>query len=269
MMRRTMGSNMRMSVDVAPDGTFSASNLVPAEYVITARGDTGVGMLRVRVSGEDIDGLVLVIRPQLPLRGRFTFDSTPPAGPGLLPSFRPVQAEGGGGVVQYVAQVKNDWTFEIPSALGAGVLRFDQPPRDWFLKAILLDGVDVIDTPMDFSAYDGKTIDVQMTEQATRVSGTVTDSRGGRATTYVAVVFPEDAQQWTPYSRGIAAARPDQDGGFLFRGLPAGRYLIAAVEYLEPGQERDPSTLERLRRGATSLTLGEGESVTGDLQLTP
>src|SRR5688572_10609925 len=250
MMRQTPGGNTMLSLNVAPDGTFNASNLAPAEYVITVRGETEAGMLRVR--------------------GRYTFDAKPPVSPAsLAASLRPVVTDGGIVVLQSVAQVKNDWTFEIPYAFGSGVLRFDQQPRGWFLKAILGDGVDVIDTPMEFNVLSGKSIDVRLTEQMTRVAGTVSDSRGARANTYVAVVFPEDAKQWTPYSRGILAARPDQQGGYVIQGVPPGRYLIAVVDYLEPGAERDPATLQRLRRGAMAVTLGEGEARTIDLKLTP
>jgi hypothetical protein len=268
MMRRTLGSNTMLSLNVAPDGAFSASNLLPAEYVITVRGETEMGLLRLRVAGEDIDGLVLTMRPQMPLRGRYTFDPRPPAaGPASIGSpLRPVTSDGAP-FIQPVAQVKGDWTFEIPYAMGAGVLRFDSPPRGWFLKAILLNGVDVTDTPMEFSDLEGKQIEVRLTQQATRVGGAVVDSRGSRATSYVAVVFPEEARHWTPYSRGIAAARPDQQGSFLVQGVPPGRYLITAVDYLEPGQERDPAMLERLRRGATLVTLGEGESKMVDLKM--
>ena len=270
MMRYSLGGNVRSSVTVAPDGSFSIPSLPPAEYVITARGENAIGMLRIRVAGEDVDGLVLAMKPQQPLRGRYSFDPQPPAaGPASLGSaLRPITTDPGPVVVQPVAQVKNDWTFEIPYAMGSGVLRFDQPPRGWFLKAILLDGVDVIDTPLDFSALGGKTIDVRLSAQAPRVAGTVSDSRGQRATTYVAVVFPEDAKQWTPYSRGILAARPDQQGRYVVQGVPPGRYLLAVVEYLEPGAERDPATLERLRRNSTALTLRENESRTVDLKLT-
>ena len=270
MMRRTLGMNAMLPLNVAPDGTFSASNLQPAEYDITVRGESEIGLLRVRVAGEDINGLVVRMRPQMPLRGRYLFDSKPPAGgPSSLGSvLRPIISEGGV-FLQPVAQVKSDWTFEIPYALGAGVLRFDSPARGWFLQSILLNGVDVTDTPMEFSGFEGKQIDVRLTQQATRISGSVTDSRGNRATTYVTVVFPEDARQWTSYSRGIAAARPDQQGSFLVEGVPPGRYLIAVVDYLEPGQERDPATLERLRRTATAVTLADGESKALDLKLVP
>jgi hypothetical protein len=257
-----------LSLNVAPDGTFTAANLQPAEYVITVRGESTMGMLVVRLAGEDMDGLVVKMRPQVPLRGRYVFDPTAPAGgpASLGTTLRPVMSDGTV-IMQPVAQVKSDWTFEIPYAMGVGVLRFDTPPRGWFLNAIVADGVDVTDTPMEFSALEGKQIDVRLTQRMTRVTGSVTDTRGARASTYVAVLFPEDARQWTTYSRGIAAARPDQKGGFAIEGVPPGRYLLAAAEYLEPGQERDPATLERLRRSAMPIALADGESKPVDLTI--
>ena len=73
----------------------------------------------------------------------------------------------------------------------------------------------------------------------------------------MALVFPEDQQRWTPLTRTIARVRPDQQGRFSFVGLPPGRYLVAAVDYLQSGQERDARTLERLRACATAVALAE------------
>jgi hypothetical protein len=41
-----------------------------------------------------------------------------------------------------------------------------------------------------------------------------------------------------------------------------------ALEYLEPGEETNPATLERLRRAGTSVELNDGEAQTVDLRLT-
>ena len=59
------------------------------------------------------------------------------------------------------------------------------------------------------------------------------------------------------------------EGGYALQRVPPGRQLIAVVEYLEPGAERDPATLERLRRNAMPIALGEGESRTLDLKPAP
>jgi hypothetical protein len=267
--RRTQGNTMMLSVNLTPEGRFSAANLVPADYVLTARGETGSGVLRFRVDGEDLEGLVLTMQPQQPLRGRVAFDGKPPAG--LPPSaivLRPVVTEGGS-LLLPIAQFKTDWSFEIPGLIGTGVLRGEQLPRDWFVQAVVLDGVDVTDTALDFNTFAGKSLEVRLTQRVPRITGAVIDDAGRRRSEYVAVIFPEDRQLWTPYSRAIAAARPDQQGRFLVQGLPPGRYLVTAVDYLEPGAERSAATLERLRRSATSIVLTVDESKTVELRVVP
>ena len=58
----------------------------------------------------------------------------------------------------------------------------------------------------------------------------------------------------------MRAARPDQNGKFLIKGLPPGAYQVVAVEYLEPGEETDPARLENWRTTGTTVTLDEGEA---------
>jgi hypothetical protein len=43
---------------------------------------------------------------------------------------------------------------------------------------------------------------------------------------------------------------------------------VVALDYVEPGDEQDPALLERLRDGATAVTLKDGEKKTLTLKLT-
>ena len=255
--RRMIGSGLQMvDVNVAADGRFSAANLAPGDYEMTALTAEEIGALRLTVTGDDVSGLVLTMRPATPLRGKATFEGTVPAGvPQQMFTLRPEVTEILG--LPAVARYKPDWTFEIPALVGTGVLRADLP-RGWFLKEVRLDGRDVTDTVLDFDTYQGKAIEVVFTQKATEISGRVTDAAGRDVTNYVAVAFSEDQQRWTPLTRAIASVRPDQQGRFSVRGLPPGRYLVAAVDYLPSGQERDPKTLEHLRSRATAVALAEG-----------
>ena len=65
----------------------------------------------------------------------------------------------------------------------------------------------------------------------------------------------------------MRTSRPDQDGRFRIRALPAGRYLAAAVEVLEQGREWDPEFVRRFRDAATPFALAEGQTHTLSLTL--
>ncbi len=81
------------------------------------------------------------------------------------------------------------------------------------------------------------------------------------------MIFPEDRALWRgsekstlgAESRRVRAARPDQRGEFSFKGLPAGSYLVAAVDYVEQDQWGDPEYLAELAPRARRLTLTDGE----------
>ena len=266
MMRRTLGGNTMLSVDSTADGRFTATGLAPGEYTITATGEKEAGALRVTVAGEDIDDLVLTMRPAATLRGRFTFDGGPPPAVGFSEFRVSVPEESG---LPRVTAARNDWTFEATGVLPNGVLRLQQPPPGWFLKAVLLDGRDVTDTPIDFSGFEGKPIEVVITQRMASIAGSVVDAANRPVTDYAVVVFPEDPAQWTAHNRFILAARPDQDGRYTIRGLAAGGYFIRAVRNLLPGEERSPATLNRLRDGATAVALQGAQEQTLTLRLTP
>jgi hypothetical protein len=134
---------------------------------------------------------------------------------------------------------------------------------------VLLDGKDVTDTLLDFgTAYAGKPVEVVLTQRKGEVSGVVQDDRGRQTSDYRVVLFPEDERQWTPFSRAFASGGPDQQGRFTIGNLPPARYLAVAVESLEPGDERNPETLSRLRGVATTVELPEGALRSVTLRLT-
>ena len=60
------------------------------------------------------------------------------------------------------------------------------------------------------------------------------------------MIFPEDTSRWREDSRTVRVARPDQHGEFSIKGLPPGKYLIAAVDYVQEGQWYDPEFLAEL-----------------------
>jgi hypothetical protein len=94
----------------------------------------------------------------------------------------------------------------------------------------------------------------------TETTGLVTDDRGEPVKDYAVVIFARDRQKWGAPSRWIRTARSDQDGRFKIGGLPSGEYFACAVDFLEPGQERDLEFLDRIQPLATRFARDEGET---------
>jgi hypothetical protein len=272
-----LGSGSSRGMPVAPDGSFNEENLPPGEYFIEVRSPEWA-LQRFQLFGEDVTNVVITTKKPGAVRARLIFEGgDPPKEPIDIRPFFVGPACGimalggscGGGSVGLVRPVAPaDWTFTA-ELTGMGVLRLRGRPTTWSLKAVLVEGTDVIDTPVELSALEGKRVEIVLTQRRSDVSGAVTDARGQQTRDYLVVLFPEDEDQWTAFSRFIAIGRPDQDGRFVLPALPPGRYLIQAVGYLEPGEERNPETLARLRTGATSFSLAEGESRTLNLRVVP
>jgi hypothetical protein len=265
-----------------PDGSFSVSNVLPGKYSIDVRPGTGVGdaaeefaSMPITVAGEDITGLVVTTTKGGTFGGRVVFDTgSPPRDlrPGSIQLlYTTTTPEIQGPLAVGRPKWNDDWTFETVGLMGSRLLRVNNNPNQpsgWFLKAVMLDGKDATDTALDFDTQkEIKGAQIVLTQKRTEVTGAVMDSRNAAVGEYVAVIFPEDREQWTAQSRFIATGRPDQQGRFKILGLPPGRYLATAVEYLAVGEERDPELLDRLQRSATRATLGEGESKTLSLTL--
>ena len=269
------GSGSSRRINLAPDGSFREENLPPGDWMIVAR-EPEFGSARVRLLGDAIQGITVTTRKAAAVRGRVRFEgAAPPADPVFLvvmfdgPRTLGLSAgfvRSAEGVSAIRATPEEQWAFRAQIS-GVGAIR--ARAAGWILKAVLLDGKDVTDAPLDFgAAYSGKPVEVVLTQRKGEVSGVVQNDRGQLTSDYQVVLFPEDEMQWTPFSRAFAVGGPDQQGRFTIQNLPPGRYFAAAVESLEQGDDRNPEVLSRLRGGAISFELSEGESRTVTLRLT-
>ena len=267
------GSSRRLNV--AADGSFSESGLAPGEWVITVQ-EPEYASVRLRLLDDDVHGVIVTTRKGAHVRGRVRFEGGDPPKDRIelgvaFSGEPPMMALSAGflrssaGVSSIHATAETEWAFEAQIS-GVGVMRVRT--ASWMLKAVMLDGKNVADTPLDFGeAYTNKPVEVVLTQRRAELNGAVTNDRTQSVSDYVVVLFPEDEGQWTPTSRYFALGRPDQEGRFRIANLPPARYLAAAVEYLEPGDERNPEVLSRLRPHATELDIPEGETRSVTLRL--
>lgn len=258
-----------------PDGRFSLNHVPAAEYVLTvltgAVNDQPPQEARqmIEVAGADIQDLVVVTGSGGTLRGHIVSDDGTPV-PGVerlavrarsltpVPWMSKLGSAGNG-------RVNADGTFELKWLWGPVVLSIGTLAGDWTLKAVEVNGRNVADDPIE--VRHGETLNgvrFVLTTRPTHVRGGLLDEKQQPAEGTV-VIFPEDASRWREESRTVRAARPDQKGEFSFKGLPVGKYLIAAVDYVQDGQWYDPEFLAELRPRAERLSLGEAESKRIDL----
>ena len=264
---------------VRPDGSFSVANVSPGDYTVRAMSTQGglmsqsgeVVQAMVSVAGEDITGLRLTgVKPST-VTGRVIL---PQAGTGSVSvsSLQLIALSSAPDLLNIpsTARVNDDSTFEIKVQPGNHLLRMN--PTAGFanarIKAVRLNGADVTDTGIDFRPNeDVSGLEVELTTQVSDLSGSVTNTRGESVKDYTVVVFARDRQRWGFASRFLGGGRPDQDGKYRVRSLPAGEYYAVALDYVEQGAGTDPEFLERVRDRATEFSMNDAETKTLDLKL--
>jgi hypothetical protein len=275
------------------DGSFTLNSVPPGDYTLTARsvqvitssqgdnvmvframsmaggGDSESGSTPLSVAGEDVSGILLTTSKGGTATGALAFDGPRPAS---LTSIRltsmAVDSDGpslGAGA----ASAKEDGTFELKGLTGPRLIRVGNAPPGWTLKSVKLNGTDITDTGAEFKAGETTSgLEVELTNKATAVNGSVTASDGALLKDYTVVIFSETSEHWRlPMTRWVAGTRPDQDGRFKVQQLPAGNYLAVAVDYVPQGEWGDPELLDHLRSKAKRFTLDEGATHTLDLKL--
>ena len=258
-----------------PDGTFSVNNVQAGEYILAVRLGAANGQpaqearQMIQVAGVDMEGLLVVTGSGGTVRGQVaTDDGTPVPGLDRLGvGARPLTwaarsstlgSEGNG-------RVHADGTFEVKGVSGPVVLSIGRLTGNWTLQSVELNGRNLADDPID--VRHGETLNgvrVVLTNRPTDIRGVLLDEKNQPAEGTV-VVFPEETSRWRENSRTVRAVRPDQRGEFSIKGLPAGKYLIAALDYVQDGQWYDPDFLADLRPRAQPLSLGDAESKRIDL----
>ncbi len=263
---------------VAPDGTFSFSNVSPGEYKLTAStGPAGngstpeVSIVPIVVAGIDLTNLSLLGSTGGSISGQVRTDDGPlprnielqiaqrllgQPDPTILGVFRDSSGRG---------QVKDDGTFDVKNVFGPA--RFDVTlPEDWAVKGIFRDGQDITDTALaPRSGEEWPGVQIVLTNRPTVVTGQLRDDKGRPAADGTLIVFSADSRRWFDRSRFVRAARPDQQGRAQIKGLPPGEYLTTAVDYVEDAMWYDPDYLESLREGSRKLTLADGGAQTVSL----
>jgi Carboxypeptidase regulatory-like domain len=282
------------STRTARDGTFVFNGLPPGDYTLQVRkvetitstdggntmvfrtsmagggsGEQESGSLPVTLAGEDVSNLMITTARPISATGRIVFEGgTPPSLSSVRITSMPADMEGPVMGVGAPPSVKDDGTFELKALPGQRMIRAFAGPG-WTLKSVKVNGADVTDTGVEFKAGEALSgLEIELTSTVTAITGGVTAGNGSPLKDYTVVVFSESPDLWRlPMTRWVTGTRPDQDGRFKVQNLPAGRYYVAAVDYIPQGEWADPDLLERLKSQAKRMTLTEGSAESLDLKL--
>ena len=267
---------------VRNDGMFRISNVPPGQYIVRARSQARRGgrgrspafaSERITVAGQEVTDLVLVLSPGATISGSLSFDTTSVAEPTDLTRIRVTTSSLGpdpfGGNAN--ARVREDGSFELTNVPGGPrLLRAGGVPPEWTLRAVYLNGDDVIDTPLDFGGVRNvEDVTLVLTDRVSELSGLVLDGDGDIRTDLTVIAFPVDSSLWLPLARQVRASRPDQNARYQIRGLPPGDYWLVAVDVVQNSEWYDPRFLQRVRSGAARVTIREGDVTSLNLTIGP
>jgi len=273
-----------MGTTVAGDGTFRMTGLAPGDYKLSVRTTVDIGGtavqegagVQITVAGVDIDNLALITSSGWSVTGALYTASGEPvpaavrAGARVVP--RPQSSDGipmgpNPTATPDNGRVTETATFTVTGVYGPARLRVNLPD-DWAVQSIQRDGRDITDETIE--ARSGETlgnVQVVINNKINVVSGRVTDAKGAATGNGAVIVFAEDAGRWLEDSRYVRSARPDQQGTFQIKGLPAGEYLAVALEYVEDGAWNDPEYLDSIRPYGQRVKLLDSGSQTIALEL--
>ena len=267
---------MRNGGRVRPDGTFTISNVSPGSYTLMLNTGMGPGtdnegaVVPITVGNADLTGINLVTSKGATVTGQIVAAN---GVTGKLPTMglqvfaQPPRFESMMGFSP--GRVESDGSFRVTGLRGRRLFRLNNLPSSWTLHAVLLNGTDVTDTPIEFKGDDETSgLQIVVTDRVSEINGRVTDQRGEPTRDYTVIVFPEDSSKWEYPSRYVRSGRADQEGLFKIRALPADdRYLAVAVDYLEEGEGGDPEFLAEMKDRAVKFALGDGEVKALNLKL--
>jgi hypothetical protein len=241
------------------------------------------GTATVVVSDADPDEVLLTAAPIGALTGHLRFEGQLPAapagrgarGPATLPvtvrlvSVRPGGAASlggygyGGGASGRPAA---DGTFRLNN-VAPGEYRVQvQMPANAYVKSALLNGVDVLDSPLVIAGTAAGNMEVVVSSESGKVEGSLVDERSDPAPAAQVVLVPNR-------SRGRAdlykTAVTDSAGRFSFGGVAPGDYKVFSWREIDPFGWFDPDVLERSESRGVPVHVSESSVESVAVRIVP
>jgi hypothetical protein len=253
----------------AADGPLGGAGGRPAEIPW--------GMSNVAVAGRDVNNIVLTLQPSLTVSGRLAFDGIAAHKANEWTAILDPVAD--------VTQVTSTRLSAVVSADGrftvTGVTpgRYTLLPvafptsgetdsaRPWALSSVVAAQRDVTETGFDVGASASDLV-VTLTDRVAELTGVLQNTSGQPTADYTIILCATDRAFWKWQSRRILSTRPATDGRFTFRGMPPGKYFLAALTDVDENQWFDPAFLEQIvPPNSVPVTISDGRRTVQDVRV--
>jgi hypothetical protein len=127
----------------------------------------------------------------------------------------------------------------------------------WLVKSATMGGTDVLDAPLEIRDANIGGIVIGLTDKLGQLTGTITAADGDLSETTI-LLFPANYRAWIDSGmnpRRSRTARASRAGAYTIASLPAGDYLVAAIDRSSEGDMQNPTYVDLVSRVATRVTI--------------
>ena len=266
------GRGRRGNGGVNADGTFELAGIAPGAYTLVAlvrsrqgrgRGGGGAqmaGFLDIDVGADDVEGLIIPVRPNVQVTGRVLVDQSASQIDTSRMRLR-LQAIGNLPVGSPNGRVEADGSFTVDSVSQTmHRVSLTGLPVGAYVAGAYVGGRDILSDGVGVTADLGP-IEFRISGAGGVVDGTVRVNTGQTYTGAQVVLIPEDPERNDLYK--VASA--DQYGRFSMQGIAPGRYRVFAWEDAPAGAFQDPGFVDLYDEFGEPLDIEQG----GQSQIQP
>lgn len=246
-------------------GKFEFVNVPALDYVVNAQ-DAAGAWAQSTLQSLQLDGLRsldLALMPEISIKCRVNVDGRPGVPKDFVASLIELDAEGQ--FSPHDARIASDGTLLFGKLL-PGRYRLSVTSKQWIVESIYDRSGDLTDSPIEVGPAEVPELRMDLSSRPARLMGALFDPVGRPMSAHTVVLFGSSSDSWTPASRRIRSARPDQFGAYEFVDLPEGSYRLAVVTDIDDGQWFAPGLLAGLSESAIAVTLTRGQQRVLDLR---
>lgn len=262
----------KFTSELGPNGSFELGHVPPGTYVLSADYHEGAfrysGRRLINVGISNIDGITLPITAGVEVVGVLMIESKDGLQPGNAKQVRVALVPRDSTVLEgREAAVKSDGSFAFQHiSPELYEVRVRGLPDGVYLKSGRLGNQDILTSLAVTEGGLGDRLVLLASGNGGTISGTVADQEQKPVAGAIVVLAPDFAD-----NVGLSLmknATSEGTGAFTIRGIPPGKYRLAALEATEEDLNRlDPQSLNRVLKQAQSIEIGESETVRIQLKL--